>query len=208
MLVELSVEDFSLVLGSNSPAPGGGSVEALSGVLGADLVSMVCRLSIGKDGFEYFENELEETLDKAQSLSKSLLKRVDLDTEAFNGVMAAFRMPKETDDDKAARKGAIQTAYKEAVQSPLGIASECLAVLRLAEKLVGKSNPNTLSDLGVASQQAYAGLEGAIMNVNINIPSIKEGDFVSEISSETSTFLEDENKIKDDIHKYVFENSA
>jgi methenyltetrahydrofolate cyclohydrolase len=208
MLVDLSVKEFSQVLGSDSPAPGGGSVAALSGTLGADLVSMVCRLSIGKKGLEAFEGELKEILDPAQALSKSLLKRVDLDTEAFNGVMAGFKMPKESDDEKAARRDAIQAAYKEAVQSPLGIARECLAVLSLAEKLVGKSNPNTLSDLGVASQQAYAGLEGAIMNVNINLPSIKDGDFVDATSSETSTFLEDGGKIRDAVHKYVSENSA
>ena len=208
MLVDLSVEEFSQVLGSDSPAPGGGSVAALSGTLGADLVSMVCRLSISKKGFESFESELEEIFDNAQALSKSLLKRIDLDTEAFNGVMAGFKMPKETDDEKAARRDAVQAAYKEAVQSPLGIARECLAVLRLAENLGGKSNPNTLSDLGVASQQAYAGLAGAIMNVNINLPSIKDRDFVDATLSETSTFLEDGSKIRDAVHKYVSENSA
>ena len=208
MLVNLSVEEFSQVLGSDSPAPGGGSVAALSGTLGADLVSMVCRLSISKKGFESFESELEEIFDNAQALSKSLLKRIDLDTEAFNGVMAGFKMPKETDDEKAARRDAVQAAYKEAVQSPLGIARECLAVLTLAENLGGKSNPNTLSDLGVASQQAYAGLAGAIMNVNINLPSIKDRDFVDATLSETSTFLEDGGKIRDAVHKYVSENSA
>ena len=208
MLVDLSVEEFSRVLGSDSPAPGGGSVAALSGSLGADLVSMVCRLSIGKKGFEPFESELEGILDNGQILSKSLLKRVDLDTEAFNGVMAGFKMPKETDDEKVTRRDAVQAAYKEAVQSPLGIARECLAVLRLAENLVGKSNPNTLSDLGVASQQAYAGLAGAIMNVNINLPSIKDRDFVDATLSETSTFLEDGGKIRDAVHKYVSENSV
>jgi formiminotetrahydrofolate cyclodeaminase len=208
MLVDLSVEEFSQVLGSDSPAPGGGSVAALSGTLGADLVSMVCRLSISKKGFESFESELEEIFDNAQALSKSLLKRIDLDTEAFNGVMAGFKMPKETDDEKSARRDAIQAAYKEAVQSPLGIARECLAVLTLAENLGGKSNPNTLSDLGVASQQAYAGLAGAIMNVNINLPSIKDRDFVDATLSETSTFLEDGGKIRDAVHKYVSENSA
>jgi formiminotetrahydrofolate cyclodeaminase len=169
---------------------------------------MVCRLSISKKGFESFESELEEIFDNAQALSKSLLKRIDLDTEAFNGVMAGFKMPKETDDEKAARRDAVQVAYKEAVQSPLGIARECLAVLRLAENLGGKSNPNTLSDLGVASQQAYAGLAGAIMNVNINLPSIKDRDFVDATLSETSTFLEDGGKIRDAVHKYVSENSV
>ena len=208
MLVDLSVEEFSQVLGSDSPAPGGGSVAALSGTLGADLVSMVCRLSISKKGFESFESELEEIFHNAQALSKSLLKRIDLDTEAFNGVMAGFKMPKETDDEKAARRDAVQVAYKEAVQSPLGIARECLAVLTLVENLGGKSNPNTLSDLGVASQQAYAGLAGAIMNVNINLPSIKDRDFVDATLSETSTFLEDGGKIRDAVHKYVSENSA
>ncbi len=206
MLVKLSIEEFSRVLGSNSPAPGGGSVAALSGVLGADLVSMICRLSIGKKGYEPFHNELEETLKKAQSLSRSLLKRIDLDTEAFNGVMAAFKMAKETEEDKKSRKEAIQKAFKDAVQSPLGIASECLDVLRLAEKLLGKSNSNALSDLGVASQQAYAGLEGAIMNVNINIPSIKDGDFVIGTSSEISALLEDGSRVKNNIYKYVSEN--
>lgn len=208
MLVDLSVEEFSQVLGSDSPAPGGGSVAALSGTLGADLVSMVCQLSISKKGLEPFESELEEIRDNARALSKSLLKRVDLDTEAFNGVMAGFKMPKETDDEKAARRDAVQAAYKEAVQSPLRIARECLAVLKLTENLGGKSNPNTLSDLGVASQQAYAGLAGAVMNVNINLPSIKDGDFVDAILSETSTFLEDGSKIRDAVHKYVSKNSA
>ena len=206
MLVKLSIEEFSRVLGSNSPAPGGGSVAALSGVLGADLVAMICRLSIGKKGYEPFQNELEETLKKAQSLSRSLLKRIDLDTEAFNGVMAAFKMAKETEEDKKSRKEAIQKAFKDAVQSPLGIASECLDVLRLAEKLLGKSNSNALSDLGVASQQAYAGLEGAIMNVNINISSIKDGDFVIGTSSQTLALLKDGSRVKNNIYKYVSKN--
>jgi len=163
MLVKLSIEEFSRVLGSNAPAPGGGSVAALSGALGADLVSMVCRLSIGRKEYEQFDSTLTECLEKSVALSGGLLRRIDLDTEAFNGVMAAFKLPKETDEDKKARTAAIQSGYKEAVQSPLGIAKECRDVLHLTHKLIGKSNSNALSDLGVASQQAFAGLEGAIM---------------------------------------------
>jgi formiminotetrahydrofolate cyclodeaminase len=205
MLVKLSVEEFSQILGSNSPAPGGGSVAALSGALGADLVSMVCSLSIGKKEFESFQAELTGALQESQNLSKSLVKRIDLDTEAFNAVMAAFKMAKETEQDKASRAEAIQNGFKEAVQSPLGIAQECLKVLQLARGLVGKSNSNALSDLGVASLQAYAGLEGAIMNVKINIPSIKDGDFVAETSIEISTLLEEGLRVKDDINKYVYD---
>jgi formiminotetrahydrofolate cyclodeaminase len=205
MLVKLSVEEFSQVLGSNSPAPGGGSVAALSGSLGADLVSMVCNLSIGKEDYESFRNELTETLEKSQALSKSLLKRVDLDTEAFNGVMAAFKMANETESEKELRKEAIQIGFKEAVQSPAEIARECLEVLQLAENLIGKSNANALSDLGVASQQAYAGLEGAIMNVKINIPSIKDEDFIAEYSLEISALLEAGSRIKNNISQLICE---
>ena len=206
MLVKLPVEEFSRVLGSNSPAPGGGSVAALSGALGANLVSMVCSLSIGKKDYESFDNELAEALKLAQTLSEGLLKRVDLDAEAFNSVMAAFKMTKQTEEEKKSRTEAIQAGFKEAVQSPLGIARECLDVLRLANKLLGKSNTNALSDLGVASLQAYAGLEGAIMNVKINIPSIKDTNFVSETSLEVSALLEEGTRVGNNIYQYVSEN--
>ena len=206
MLVKLPVEEFSRVLGSNSPAPGGGSVAALSGALGANLVSMVCSLSIGKKDYESFDNELAEALKLAQTLSEELLKRVDLDTEAFNSVMAAFKMTKQTEEEKKSRTEAIQAGFKEAVQSPLGIARECLDVLRLANKLLGKSNTNALSDLGVASLQAYAGLEGAIMNIKINIPSIKDTNFVSKTSLEVSALLEEGTRVGNNIYQYVSEN--
>ena len=203
MLVRLSVEDFNRELGSNSPAPGGGSVAALSGALGAELISMVCHLSIGKKGYEAFHDELKEALGKAEVLAKSLLKRIDLDTEAFNDVMAAFKMPKEPEEAKKTRLDAIQRGYKKAVQSPLGIARECLDALKVAEKLLGKSNANALSDLGVASLQAHAGLEGAIMNVKINIPSIRDEKFVAETSSEISKLLEEGRALKGKIYEYV-----
>jgi formiminotetrahydrofolate cyclodeaminase len=205
MLVELSIQEFSRVLGSDSPAPGGGSVAALSGALGADLVAMVCSLSIDKPDYELFRNELSCTLERAQFLSKSLLERVDRDTQAFNGVMAAFKLPKATDDDKKKRREAIQESYREAVQSPIGIARECLEVLNLAANLTGKSNSNALSDLGVASQQAYAGLEGAIMNVNINLPSIKDDGFKSKTASEISSLLAEGRKRRDEVYGYVSE---
>ncbi len=206
MLVNLSIKEFSQILGSDAPAPGGGSVAALSGALGADLVSMVCNLSIGKKDYESFQEELKSALEEAGSLSKKLLERVDLDTEAFTGVMKAFRMPKESEEEKNSRREAIQAGFKDAVQSPLAIASECLKVLRMTEKLLGKSNTNALSDLGVAGQQAYAGLEGAVMNVRINLPSIKDESFVSDTSSKVSELLVEGSKIKDTIYKYVQDN--
>lgn len=206
MLVEKSLKDFSDVLASDSPAPGGGSVAALSGSLGADLVSMVCNLSIGKKDYVEWQSQLEEALKKSRDLSSELLERVDLDTQAFNGVMKAFKMPKETEDQKQQRKEAIQKGFSEAVQSPLAIAHGCLEVLKVAESLLGKSNTNAVSDLGVSSQQAYAGLEGAVMNVKINLPSIKDKDFVEKTSRETEALLAEGKMVCDKINRFVNEN--
>lgn len=206
MLVKMSLEEFGAVLGSDAPAPGGGSVAALSGALGAELVAMVCRLSIGKKGYESFTDELNAALPRADALAADLLRRVDLDTEAFNAVMAAFKLPKETDDDKQRRTAAIQDGYKEAVQSPLSIAQECVDVLKLSQSLLGKSNSNALSDLGVASQQAYAGLEGALMNVKINLPSIKDESFKSKITAEIGQLLKDGHEAKEHVYKFVSDN--
>lgn len=203
MLVKLAVDEFGRVLASDAPAPGGGSVAALSGALGADLIAMVCRLSVGRQDLELFADELSKALNQATDLSKSLLERVDLDTQAFNSVMAAFKLPKQTEEEKKKRGEAIQAGYREAIQSPLGIARECLQILQLAESLVGKSNPNALSDLGVASQQAYAGLEGAIMNVKINIPSIKDESFKTKTSDQVDKLLEDGRRAKDAVYSYV-----
>ena len=206
MLVKHTIEEFSSVLASNSPAPGGGSVAALSGALGADLVSMVCSLSIGKEEFFSSNDALADVLAKARGLSQSLLERVDLDTEAFNGVMAAFKMPKATDEEKKSRGEAIQAGYKNAIQSPLGIARECLDVLKLAETLLGRSNTNALSDLGVASQQAHAGLEGAIMNVKINLPSIKDAEYSRVTAAEIATLLDQGSEVARKVYDYVSKN--
>ena len=169
---------------------------------------MVCNLSIGKEEYEAFQVELVEALNQAQILSDSLLERVDLDTEAFNSVMAAFKMAKQTEEEKKARSEAIQTRFKEAVQSPLGIARECLEILRLVKNLLGKSNSSALSDLGVASLQAYAGLEGAIMNVKINIPSIRDENFTADTSREISALLEEGGRVRQDTYQYVSEKLA
>lgn len=206
MLVKHTIEEFSSVLASNSPAPGGGSVAALSGALGADLVSMVCNLSIGKEEFSASNDALTDVLAKARGLSQSLLERVDLDTEAFNGVMAAFKMPKATDEEKKSRGEAIQAGYRNAIQSPLGIARECLDVLKLAETLLGRSNTNALSDLGVASQQAHAGLEGAIMNVKINLPSIKDAEYSRVTAAEIATLLDQGSEVARKVYDYVSKN--
>lgn len=189
MLVKLAINEFSQVLASDAPAPGGGSVAALSGALGADLVCMVCSLSSGRSEFAAYEGDIARALEATTSLSRSLLDCVDRDTEAFNGVMAAFKLPKSTDEEKAARREAIQRGYKDAVQSPLRTARECLEVVRIAENLFGKTNSNALSDLAVGAEQAHAGLMGAVMNIRINLPSIKDEGFVAEMRKEADALI-------------------
>lgn len=203
MLVDLSLKDFYQVLASDSPAPGGGSVAALSGAMGAGLVSMVCRLTVGKKGYESSEEIAKETMAKSDALGDELLSSVDKDTEAFNGVMAAFKMPKDSDEEKAARTSAIQKGYKEAVQSPLSIAQNCLEVMELAHGMMDRGNSNALSDIGVGADMAFSGLEGAIMNVEINLPSIKDGEFVKDMENKVAVMEARGKELRDKIHSFV-----
>ncbi|SFV26793.1 cyclodeaminase/cyclohydrolase family protein [Hyphomicrobium facile] len=205
MLVKQSAEELCKVLASSVPAPGGGSVAALSGALAASLVAMVCRLSIGRKEYQPYANTLTDTLEKTEALAASLLRRVDLDAEAFAGVMAAFGMPKDTDDEKQIRAAEIQRAYKEAVQSPLMIARECRDVVFFANKIVGKANANAIGDLGVAGQQALAGLEGAIMNVQINLPPIKDEKYKNEMTNRVTGLLAEGRKYQHTVYKHVIE---
>jgi formiminotetrahydrofolate cyclodeaminase len=167
---------------------------------------MVANLSLGKRELEAYQPLLQESLKKTGWLAASLARRVDLDTEAFNGVMAAFKMPKGTDQEKAARRQAILAGYIEAVKSPLGIAEECLEVLRLGRELLGKFNLNALSDFGVAALEAQTGLEGAAMNIRINLPSIKDTAFVAATKSRLSAMIEEGRFLRDEIYNYVQEN--
>ena len=179
-LIEMTVKGFTEKLASDAPAPGGGSAAALSGALGAGLVSMVCNLTIGKPKYATHEVHVQGVLKKSTELVSYLLEAIQKDTDAFDSVMAAFGLPKETDEQKAARSAAIQSAYKAAVASPETTAESCLAVMRLSESLLGKSNTNAASDLAVGATQAYAGLKGALANVQINLPSIKDTAYVAE----------------------------
>ena len=170
IMTDMTVRAFSEKLASNAPAPGGGSAAALSGALGAALISMVCRLTQGKEKYAEFESLVMDTIPKSDELMNALLDGIQKDTNAFDGVIAAFGLPKGTDAEKAARAEAIQKAYKEAIVSPETTAEDCLAVMRLAKSLLYKSNKSAASDLTVGTLQAFAGLSGALENVAINLP--------------------------------------
>lgn len=189
-----SLEDFSGELAANSAAPGGGSVAALSGALGASLVSMVCRLTLGKKEYEEYEQELKEVLGLSEDLRMKLVDAVDVDAAAYGMVMNAFSLPKQTEEEKTVRREVIQKAFREACESPRKTSLWCLEVLRLCARVSGKINVNAVSDLGVGATQALAGLEGAAMNVLINLPSVKDEEYADLLLEEVEE-TQDEGRI-------------
>jgi len=160
-------------LASDAPTPGGGSVAALCGAIGAALNSMVANLTIGKKKYAEFEEEMRENLANTETLRLELAQMVDEDAEAFNKVMAALKMPKDTDDEKAARRKVLQQALVDAATVPLAVMEMCLGVIRLAKPVAEKGNVNAVSDAGVAALVGRAGVHAAKLNVMINLGGIR-----------------------------------
>lgn len=177
-------------LASSSPAPGGGSVAALSGALGAALSSMVCNLTRGKQGYEAVEDTITELLQKSEQLRRDLTDLIDKDTEAFNEVMKAIKMPKETDEQKEHRKNALQSAFKHAAEVPLETARKCIQVLEVAHIVAESGNKNSISDAAVSALMAQTGVQAAMLNVRINLSSIKDQEYVQQITTELHELLQ------------------
>lgn len=189
MLTSLRITEFLDELASSSPAPGGGSVAALSGALGAALTSMVCNLTVGKKKYTAVEQEMKTILAKAEELRKTLTDLIVRDTEAFNKVMEAFSLPKETDDQKALRSAAIQESTKEATLIPLRAMKLTVDGLALAKTVAEKGNVNSISDAGVSALMLYAAAEGAALNVQINLSGINDAEFVGWNTDEVCSIL-------------------
>ncbi len=202
-LASMKVNGFLSELASSSPAPGGGSVAALAGSLGAALSSMVCNLTIGKEKYADVQDEIKETLKKSEQLRKDLTKLIDEDTEAFNDVMKAFKMPKDTEGQKKKRSKAIQDGYKTAAKVPLKTAKTCEKILDVALVIAEKGNQNSITDAAVSALMAQAGVESAILNVKINLGSIKNETFVKKISSELDKLRKNTVKKTKNIIKIV-----
>lgn len=189
-LVKQNIKMFLDELASSSPAPGGGSVAALSGALGAALSSMVCNLTIGKEGYETVQDEIKELVEKSEELRKDLTDLIDRDTDAFNEVMKALKMPKETDDQKEHRRQAMQTALKHAAEVPLETARKCTKVLDVARIVAEKGNKNSISDAAVSALMAQTGVQAAMLNVRINLSSIKDPEYVQQVTTELHELLQ------------------
>ena len=169
-----TVEGFLDALASDAPTPGGGAVAALSGATGAALISMVCNLTIGKKGYEEAEERLRGVLEEAEAARTALLDLADRDATAFDGVMAAFKMPKETDAEKAVRSQAIQEGYVAAATVPLEIAKRAAELMELAREATEIGNAAASSDGASAAQVLSASVWAATYNVEINAAALKD----------------------------------
>ena len=174
MFSRSTLEQFGDSLAAATPTPGGGSAAALAGSLAASLVEMVCGLTIGKEAYRDHEPALLVMRDRAGTLRRELMAMVDRDALAYDGVMAAIRMPKGSDAEKAARQEALGCANMTATEIPLATAECCAALMGFARDLVSRGNRNALSDIGTAAVLAEAGLRGALMNVRINLGGLPD----------------------------------
>lgn len=181
-LVGLTVAAFVDEVSSDSPAPGGGSVAALAGSLAAALSAMVANLTVGKKGYESVWDAMSGMAVRAQAVKLALVRAVDADTNAFNAVMDAMKLPKATPAEKAARDEALQAGYKSAIEVPLATAEACVEALELA-LLAVEGNRNSASDAGVAALMAKAGVHGAALNVLINLGSVTDPAYAASMKA-------------------------
>ncbi|MEB3198350.1 MAG: cyclodeaminase/cyclohydrolase family protein [Candidatus Sericytochromatia bacterium] len=172
---------------AKTPVPGGGSAAAIAGALAATLGEMVGALTLGKKGYEHTVIEVETLRAEARALSRRLLAAAEEDARAYEAVVAAIALPKETDEQKAARKEAMQKAFQGATEPPLGVARSCLVAGRLGLRMLTIGNRNASSDAAVAVLLALAGAEGALLNVGINLSSIQDATFVETTRQEADT---------------------
>ncbi len=190
-LSELTVKGFVEELASNSPAPGGGSVAALVASLGAALASMVGSLTVGKEKYRDNWEAMEEVRREGERLHADLLKLMQEDTEAFNAFMAAMKLPKTTDEEKAVRREAMQEATRGAIAVPFRTLRCCSAVVTLAATACEKGNPNAVTDAGTAAVLARASAVAAAYNVKINLMGLKDEAYVARAREEMTSLLAD-----------------
>lgn len=208
-LVELEVLKFLAEVDSDSPAPGGGSVSALASSLGASLARMVAHLTFGKKKYEALDEnvkkEFTSNFEELLKIKEELNALIDRDSEAYNTVMAAYKLPKETEEEKAARSAEIQKCLKFAIQTPFDIVVLSGKAISLLGKILENGNKNAITDIGVGTMLLMTGLEGGILNVKVNLSSITDAEYVEKINKEIYQIREEAEKEKDRIMKIVNE---
>lgn len=188
---EMTIGAFVDALAAQSSTPGGGGAAAITGSMAAGLVSMVINFTVGKKKYAEVEEDFQGYLKRSEELRRELLALADADVAAFTAVSATYGMPKETDEEKAARTEALQAALKHAAEVPFVTAQKCLEVIKLAEPVGIKGNPNVVSDAATAIYLADAALMAAVANVNVNLKLIKDDAFVDEWAARRDALLRD-----------------
>ena len=204
-LSKMAVWQFANELSMESPTPGGGSTAALAGALAASLVSMVANLTYGNKKYRANWEAMKPLAVQAQELKDALLKAVDRDTEAFDAVMNAFRLPKKTDEDRKVRNRAIQEATKGATTIPLEVMQLAFETLKLTKRVAELGNVNSISDSGVAGLLGLSAVEGAHLNVRINLSGIDDESFVKETKETSEKILLQARDLKEAISNIVAE---
>lgn len=202
-LVDRTVTGFVDLMASSEPAPGGGSAAALQGALGAALTAMVCALTVGKKKYADFQELAVSAQRDASALKEHYLDVIDRDTEAFNGVSAVFAMPKDTEEQKAERTRAMQTALKACTETPFEMMQLAHEALKLTQSVVGRSNASAASDLGCAALSLKAAMQGAWLNVLINIGGITDEAFAKQYRQAGEALLAQALPLADSIYQEV-----
>ena len=202
-LAEMQVTEFVNLMASDAPAPGGGSAAALEGALGAALTAMVCALTVGKKKYADVQELAVESQKKADDLKARFVDVMDRDTEAFNAVSAVFAMPKDTDEQKAARKAAMQEALKGCTKTPFEMMQLACETLELTRSLVGRLNASAASDLGCSALSLRAAIQGAWLNVLINISGINDEAFAAEYRANGQALLDKALPLADEIYEEI-----
>ena len=202
-LAELTTAGFADLLASDAPAPGGGSAAALEGALGAALTAMVCSLTVGKKKYAEHEELAKSVQARAADLKERFVDVMDRDTEAFNVVSAAFGMPKATDEEKAARSEAIQEGLKGCTKTPFEMMELAVEALERTASVLGKSNDSAASDLGVSALSLRAAIQGAWLNVLINIGSLKDAALAEDYRQRGEALLAKALPLADEIYSTV-----
>lgn len=202
-LVEMTVEDFSKEVDSNSPAPGGGSVAALASNIGVSLARMMANLSFGKKKYENLDEtiriEFTEKFNKLGDIREELMLLVDKDTESFEEYMKALKMPKETEEEKESRKVAIKCATGFSIEVPFKTATVSLEALELISYISRYGNQNAITDIGVGTLLMYSGIEGAILNVKVNLLGLEDEVMVNEYFMKCNQLLDRARYLKESI---------
>jgi formiminotetrahydrofolate cyclodeaminase len=184
LLANLKIGEFLERTASSAPVPGGGSIAALSAAACASLLEMVANLTIGRKGFEAIENEIKEIAKDAFNYRGKLVQDIDRDSDAFNGVVSAYKLPKATEEERRNRNRAIQEGLKKAALVPLGVARDAFKLMELAKKLVESANKPAVTDAAVAAIMARSAVLSALYNVKINLVSITDKAFVADVTKQ------------------------